>query len=61
VVVTHACVRYSVYLCCVYSILLLHIALQKLQSGGSYLDAVVAGCTECEVEQCDHSVGYGGR
>jgi len=43
------------------SILPSYIAMQKLQSGGSYLDAVVVGCTECEVEQCDHSVGYGGR
>ena len=43
------------------SILPSYIAMQKLQSGGSYLDAVVVGCTECEIEQCDHSVGYGGR
>ncbi|XP_065883752.1 putative N(4)-(beta-N-acetylglucosaminyl)-L-asparaginase GH22932 isoform X2 [Dysidea avara] len=34
--------------------------MQKLHSGGTYLDAVVAAGTECEVEQCDHSVGYGG-
>ena len=24
------------------------------------IDAVVFGCGVCEVEQCDHSVGYGG-
>ena len=24
------------------------------------IDAVVYGCGVCEVEQCDHSVGYGG-
>ncbi|XP_031564965.1 N(4)-(Beta-N-acetylglucosaminyl)-L-asparaginase-like isoform X2 [Actinia tenebrosa] len=28
--------------------------------GSSSLDAVEAGCTECEVEQCDGTVGYGG-
>nr|XP_057916439.1 N(4)-(beta-N-acetylglucosaminyl)-L-asparaginase [Doryrhamphus excisus] len=31
-----------------------------LQSGGSALDAVESGCTRCQVEQCDGSVGYGG-
>lgn len=29
--------------------------------GSSSLDAVEAGCTMCEVEQCDGTVGYGGR
>ena len=28
---------------------------------GSHLDAVEVGCSECEVEQCDGTVGYGGR
>ncbi|XP_020893431.1 N(4)-(Beta-N-acetylglucosaminyl)-L-asparaginase [Exaiptasia diaphana] len=28
--------------------------------GSSSLDAVEAGCTTCEVEQCDGTVGYGG-
>lgn len=27
---------------------------------GSALDAVEQGCTVCEVEQCDGTVGYGG-
>ncbi|XP_077387320.1 N(4)-(beta-N-acetylglucosaminyl)-L-asparaginase [Festucalex cinctus] len=31
-----------------------------LQSGGSALDAVEAGCNRCQKEQCDGSVGYGG-
>ncbi|KAM9833026.1 N(4)-(beta-N-acetylglucosaminyl)-L-asparaginase isoform X1 [Syngnathus typhle] len=31
-----------------------------LQSGGSVLDAVEAGCKRCQKEQCDGSVGYGG-
>lgn len=31
-----------------------------LSSGGSGLDAVVAGCTRCEELQCDGTVGYGG-
>lgn len=31
-----------------------------LEAGGSAVDAVVAGCTVCEDEQCDMSVGYGG-
>lgn len=37
-----------------------HVAWQVLQSGGSVLDAVEQGCTRCEAEQCDGSVGYGG-
>lgn len=36
------------------------VAWSTLQSGGSVLDAVEAGCTRCEMEQCDGSVGYGG-
>uniref|UniRef100_UPI003AAC50BC N(4)-(beta-N-acetylglucosaminyl)-L-asparaginase isoform X2 n=1 Tax=Centroberyx gerrardi TaxID=166262 RepID=UPI003AAC50BC len=31
-----------------------------LQSGGSVLDAVEKGCTRCQADQCDGSVGYGG-
>ncbi|XP_030048524.1 N(4)-(beta-N-acetylglucosaminyl)-L-asparaginase isoform X2 [Microcaecilia unicolor] len=31
-----------------------------LQSGGSALDAVEKGCSECETAQCDGSVGFGG-
>ncbi|KFM67216.1 putative N(4)-(beta-N-acetylglucosaminyl)-L-asparaginase, partial [Stegodyphus mimosarum] len=31
-----------------------------LSSGGSALDAVESGCSQCEIEQCDHTVGYGG-
>ncbi|XP_065833199.1 N(4)-(Beta-N-acetylglucosaminyl)-L-asparaginase-like [Oscarella lobularis] len=31
-----------------------------LESGGSRLDAVEEGCSVCEVERCDGSVGYGG-
>jgi N4-(beta-N-acetylglucosaminyl)-L-asparaginase len=30
-----------------------------LQSGGAALDAVQTGCTACEENQCDGSVGYG--
>ena len=37
-----------------YSILLL--AVGKIHEGGTYLDAIVAGGT-----QCDHSIGHGGR
>lgn len=36
------------------------VAWSTLQSGGSVLDAVEKGCTRCEVEQCDGTVGYGG-
>ncbi|XP_061439321.1 N(4)-(beta-N-acetylglucosaminyl)-L-asparaginase isoform X1 [Rhineura floridana] len=32
-----------------------------LQEGGSELDAVEKGCGQCEIEQCDGSVGYGGN
>ncbi|XP_046878104.1 N(4)-(beta-N-acetylglucosaminyl)-L-asparaginase isoform X5 [Hypomesus transpacificus] len=31
-----------------------------LQAGGSILDAVEQGCSRCEVDQCDGSVGFGG-
>ena len=34
--------------------------MQELKGGGSALDAVEKGCSVCEVEQCDGSVGYGG-
>ncbi|XP_054846222.1 N(4)-(beta-N-acetylglucosaminyl)-L-asparaginase [Eublepharis macularius] len=35
-------------------------AWSTLQGGGSELDAVEHGCGQCEIEQCDGSVGYGG-
>ncbi|XP_062905516.1 N(4)-(beta-N-acetylglucosaminyl)-L-asparaginase-like [Mobula hypostoma] len=35
-------------------------AWSTLASGGSALDAVEQGCRQCEVEQCDGTVGYGG-
>ncbi|XP_077158480.1 N(4)-(beta-N-acetylglucosaminyl)-L-asparaginase isoform X2 [Paroedura picta] len=41
-------------------ILLLIAAWNTLQAGGSELDAVEKGCGQCEIEQCDGSVGYGG-
>lgn len=28
--------------------------------GGNALDAVVAACSQCEEDQCDGTVGYGG-
>ena len=28
---------------------------------GSALDAIESGCSVCETEQCDGTVGYGGR
>lgn len=39
---------------------LLIAAWNTLQAGGSELDAVEKGCGQCEIEQCDGSVGYGG-
>ncbi|KAF7244069.1 N(4)-(beta-N-acetylglucosaminyl)-L-asparaginase, partial [Varanus komodoensis] len=36
-------------------------AWSTLQAGGSELDAVEKGCGQCEIEQCDGSVGYGGN
>ena len=36
------------------------VAWSVLESGGSRLDAVEEGCSVCEVERCDGSVGYGG-
>ncbi|XP_068798649.1 N(4)-(beta-N-acetylglucosaminyl)-L-asparaginase isoform X3 [Struthio camelus] len=35
-------------------------AWRVLQMGGSELDAVEKGCGQCEIDQCDGSVGYGG-
>uniref|UniRef100_A0A671PYM8 N(4)-(Beta-N-acetylglucosaminyl)-L-asparaginase n=1 Tax=Sinocyclocheilus anshuiensis TaxID=1608454 RepID=A0A671PYM8_9TELE len=35
-------------------------AWSALQKGGSVLDAVERGCSQCELEQCDGSVGFGG-
>ncbi|KAM4809200.1 N(4)-(beta-N-acetylglucosaminyl)-L-asparaginase [Rhinophrynus dorsalis] len=35
-------------------------AWRVLEAGGSVLDAVERGCTQCEIDQCDGSVGYGG-
>ena len=49
----------SITTACYYGILLLGVG--KLHEGGTYLDAIVAGGTQCEMTQCDHSVGYGGR
>jgi N4-(beta-N-acetylglucosaminyl)-L-asparaginase len=34
-------------------------AFQKLQSNGTAVDAVEAGCQYCEEHQCDTTVGYG--
>ncbi|XP_038611264.1 N(4)-(beta-N-acetylglucosaminyl)-L-asparaginase [Tachyglossus aculeatus] len=36
-------------------------AWSKLQAGGSELDAVESGCSLCEAQQCDGSVGFGGH
>ena len=46
---------------CVWMCLSVPVAVDALQKGGSYLDAVELGCSKCEVLQCDTSVGYGGR
>lgn len=35
-------------------------AWDKLNSGGSALDAVEAGCRQCQIERCDGTVGWGG-
>lgn len=35
-------------------------AWQVLTHGGSAMDALVEGCTLCEKDQCDGTVGYGG-
>ena len=37
-----------------------YIAWATLMSNGSALDSVESGCNECELQQCDHSVGFGG-
>lgn len=42
-------------------LLLFLSAWSTLLAGGSELDAVEKGCGQCEVEQCDGSVGYGGH
>ena len=38
-----------------------YTAVAALNEGGSYLDAIERGCSKCEEDQCDHSVGSGGR
>lgn len=44
-----------------YQIILLFAAWHMLAVlGGSSIDAVVAGCSECERLQCDTTVGFGG-
>ena len=35
-------------------------AWRTLAAGGSALDAVETGCAQCEKEQCDGTVGFGG-
>ncbi|XP_075919666.1 N(4)-(beta-N-acetylglucosaminyl)-L-asparaginase-like [Petromyzon marinus] len=35
-------------------------AWSELQAGGSAVDAVEAGCQQCQLDRCDGSVGYGG-
>ena len=37
------------------------VAAEVVMMNGSHLDAVEMGCSECEIEQCDGTVGYGGR
>jgi len=32
----------------------------SLEAGSNAVDAVVNGCSRCEEEQCDGSVGFGG-
>ena len=34
-------------------------AWSTLQDGGSAVDSVIEGCSYCEVNRCDGSVGYG--
>ena len=36
-------------------------AAEVVMMHGSHLDAVEMGCSECEILQCDGTVGYGGR
>ena len=35
-------------------------AWEVLKDGGSAFDAIEQGCSVCEEEQCDFTVGYGG-
>ena len=35
-------------------------AWEALQRNASAADSLVIGCSTCEVEQCDGTVGYGG-
>ena len=44
------------------TVLNLSIAWTVINDGeSSSLDAVEQGCSVCEIEQCDGTVGYGGR
>lgn len=38
----------------------IYLGWSVLKSEGTAVDAIVAGCTVCEQEQCDGTVGYGG-
>lgn len=38
----------------------IYLGWSVLNMNGTAIDAVVAGCTVCEQEQCDGTVGYGG-
>ena len=54
-------VSFLKFFCSLFTSWLTYLAAIVLTEGGSALDAVEKGCTVCEVEQCDGSVGYGGR
>lgn len=41
-------------------IIILVLAWDVVLQGKSALDAVEAGCSRCEDDQCDHTVGFGG-
>lgn len=43
-----------------YFYLKINLGWSVLNMTGTAIDAVVAGCTVCELEQCDGTVGYGG-
>ena len=35
-------------------------AWKSISNHGSAIDGIVAGCSRCEEDQCDFTVGYGG-
>lgn len=52
--------KISVYLIIIDFLSDFSVAWQVISKKGSAIDAVEQGCSQCEVDQCDGTVGWGG-